>query len=86
MTKQELREHYTAVLQYVPADPIDLVPVADALLLLCADTTLYKALELAQDVNTRQYQHEAQRQALTAAADELRSQLSQIEDQLRRAA
>ncbi len=80
------RDQFTVEVLYEQGVSADLAPLADALLLLHTGSALDMALRLAHDLNAASYQHQARRQALSAAADDLRTRLTQIEEQLRRVA
>jgi hypothetical protein len=66
--------------------PLEMLPLADALVLLHGDSALDRALTLAHDLNATYYQEQVRAQVLVAAADDLRSRLAHIEELLRRVA
>ena len=64
----------------------DWSPVADALVLLHAESDLMVALELAHGLNATRLKQRSRRHAVQAVADELRAKLEQVEAQLRHVA
>jgi hypothetical protein len=80
------QDRYVVKLHLDPASPaIDLIAVADALVLLHGNSALDAALKLAHNINTAEHEFEAERQLLKARADDLRAHLAEIEAQPRSA-